>query len=140
MNLKDLIAFQWLVNFFRPDRAKWIRKLLPYAVPIAQQLAKRDWDNDGVVESARDEFLGLLAALPLDVLKRVFDEYLDAEGMISRTTVSGLPRSVLIGVLAMAKVAFTLVKRDEEVPSQSILETVQQNAYERMLAVKEKDK
>lgn len=138
MKIKELFLFRWFMNFFRSDRAKWIRTLMPLAVPIAQQIAKRDWDNDGVVESARDEFLGLLATLPLDVLKRVFDEYLDASGMISRTTVSGLPRSVLIAVLVMAKIAFALVKKDEPVPSQSILETVQQNAYERMLAIKEK--
>jgi acyl-CoA synthetase (AMP-forming)/AMP-acid ligase II len=119
--------FGWLANLFRSDRAKWIRRLLPYAVTVARRIASRDWDNDGEVESARNELGGLIGSFSPDLIVRLFDDYVGSEDVIGV-----LPVHVLKKVLAIAHLVSTLVKRDEAVPSYGILDTAAQLAYEQL--------
>lgn len=117
--------FSWIAGVFRSDRAKWIKRILPHAIVIARRIHARDWDQDGTVESARDEFVGILTGLPRDVIVRVFNEYVPGT-----TVIDNLPVRLLKKVLAIALLCERLVVRDEPVPSYGILDSAAQLAYE----------
>lgn len=130
-------VFQWVVDLFRRGRADLRAKLRPFAVSVAEDLFKRDFNKDGEVANARIEFAKLLRGLSLDVRNAIFHEYFNRDGSIKSDVIEVLPVRVLKKLLTIAQLLDTLVGYGWPVPraailkaGYSILDSALQDAYE----------
>lgn len=128
---------QWIVNLFRRERAKLRAALLPFALAVAEDLFKKDFDRNGVVADARIELSRLIRSATPEIARGIFRSYLNTDGSIKSDVIEILPLEVLKKVLGIAKLVTLLSVQGWPVSIQtilkmgySILDTAVQDAYE----------
>lgn len=134
---------QWVVDLFRRERAKLRAALRPFAIAVAEDLFKRDFNNDGTVANARIELGKLLRGLSRDIRTGLFSHYFNTDGSLKSDVIEFLPLPVLKKVLTIAQLVEALIGEGWPVPraailkyGYSILDTAMQDAYEKKIQPK----
>jgi hypothetical protein len=128
----------WLIGLFRRERAKLRRALMPFAISVAEDLFKRDFNGDGGISDARRELIVLLRSVNVTVGRAIFQSYFEADGTLKADVISYLPVEILKKVLAIAQLVRLLRSKGWPVPlplvvkhGYGLLDSVLQAAYEK---------
>lgn len=130
MSLKDIFLFRWLRALFVPARLKRIRELVEIMKPIARDFGRGDWDRDGVLETRRQEFAGLVRRLPTVLAHEVFPDYFGPTGTLLLGVIGMLSTGSVKRGLVIAKMLHSLIEHAKSLPDRGLVETAAQHVYE----------